>query len=368
MPKQKEPIEITSSYEECICQDPARWPTDGAISRFEQVRSGCNVLKKILCPDDTWNAVRDITKRPTWERFAFLPMTYHAFKSGELANLTTPFHRYGLDSRGNVRRDLDPNYIADLAETWLSDPADDLLANLHRKSGIYMGKLMEFILAKFLEDETFSLLGLAALGAPSDIQVCDRSGAELAIEVKYMDMNVREFRYINRELLIDFMKSGVVGPHEAGRRGRGLEPRMQEKDSNFVERPDLYGAANYALFRICEAAEQLQSSEPTGDCVAALVIDRTQADYVLFFMDQPWYWQKPHFMEARPEWHEFVESLDPRPSWLDDPSGHLEHVSAVWLMETAGLFDLRRCLSARRITGGGFVLDSQGGENHENRN
>jgi len=185
--------------------------------------------------------------------------------------LTDPVHSYLLD--GDVRKSaLSRQYVADLEERWF---LPDAASERHEQSRGFRSRLAELLLARWLEDRGFAILGLEALGASVDIEAGPAGGDRTSYEVKFIGSNNAAFD--------EFLKS-----LRNGAAGGAISPRA---------------AANYLLFRAYEAALQLRRKGREG--IAVVVVD-----------DIIWHrfechanridWMAPSFLAAGPDWDRFL--------------------------------------------------------------
>ena len=150
-----------------------------------------------------------------------------ALESGHLARLTRPVHRYLIEN-GALRADVRPQYARDMQERWM------LNADPHRRnraSSSFAGLIAELHLAECIETTRESrIVGLEALREGPDVEAQDGAGVTTAFEVKTLGIERNDFEMV--------LQSLANGPS-----GRAVSPRA---------------AINYMLFRVYEAAKQLE--------------------------------------------------------------------------------------------------------------
>lgn len=212
------------------------------LEELTRVREACPALKRILIPDDAWPMfearVKElIEKRDTMGHNA---IAYYALDRGTLGAMCSPIHRYLLD--GDIPK---PNVdLGALLENWIRKEED---VERHRRSKSFMGKLVELLYIEYLESQGHKVVALDAVErGPSDAAL-ERDGKRQSLEVKYLGVDDDGF-----EAIVKSVREGPA-PHVG----------------------DLYGSINFVVFRIYEAAKQLQPTAKEGRGVAFVIDNQT---------------------------------------------------------------------------------------------
>lgn len=214
---------------ECCCQDSYGDLGEGLLDTFASVRECCPALKQILVPDKVW---------PTFQKWdgnladgdLHRSILLLAMERGCLGRVTSAIHRY-LIQGGLPATELTNDYRSRLQEQWMKEE-DPIERN--NKSKVYFGSFVELQCAEWLESQGWTISGLTAFGAKSDIIAYTDGEAKTAFEVKFIGREGEDFV---------LMLNSQSGTQPTGR---------------WVSR---YSSANFLLFRAYEAAKQLQRTE-----------------------------------------------------------------------------------------------------------
>jgi len=223
-----------------------------------------------------------------------------AFERDCLARFTAPVHRFLLQGS-----ELDPKltnqYRQDLRERWLSEGTEE---ERHERFRQFFGKMAELQLASWIADSGWSITGLEALAGGADIVAVSSGGHLYSFEVKYIGRDNTQFR--------DELAALTVGDG-----GGAISP---------------YAAANYLLFRVYEAARRLRNCANTR--VAAIVVDAlTWHRFRTPLLDGWIAWKAPTFLQAPPEWNDFLETQRPRyPNVDNELAAMVSSLSEVWVL------------------------------------
>lgn len=290
----------------CQCELVDRDQTTAALDAFEEVRRACVALRHVLAPDNVWPSIAEDAASPN----AALHRSYLllAFERGHLAKVTWPVHRFLCDESG-VRAEVVNQYRSDLREHWLLE-TDEL--RRHERFRRFFGKVVELQIAAWLANKGWSISGLEALGARSDIEARSPDGAAYDIEVKYIGQTTDDFGDVIEAL-------------------HGATP---------VSSKPLYGAINYVLYRAYEAARNLR--QKSGVRLAIIVIDALS----WYSFDAPlkhaWLnWQEPAFLATdEGDWNQFLSKLRTANPAIDSEVGALvRELNAVWVVRLNGEYE-----------------------------
>src|SRR5436190_10865741 len=129
------------------------------VPEFKTVWENCAALHCLLLPD--WSEFEKADRTLVDGDSSDRSMMLLAFERGHLQRLTGLVHRYLMD--GNTPKStVIKQYRQDLQEQWIYK--DELPAR-HQKSRMFLGKLIELLVAQGLEESGIHIDGLAATGA-----------------------------------------------------------------------------------------------------------------------------------------------------------------------------------------------------------
>jgi len=236
-----------------------------------------------------------------------------------LGRVTSPVHRY-LILEGRPRQEVRRQYLEDLRERWML-PLDPMERNKRYKR--FSGKLVELQVAEWLEYQGRRVSGLEALREGPDIEACAKDGRATAFEVKYIGTEDEDFALI--------LESLAGGPA--------------------IRTVSQYDAANYLLFRMYEAAKQLERL--SCDRIGVVVVE----DMAWPRFDSPlrngWVeWKNPKFFPSPPcsdAWKQFfTDKVRPRyPEIENDLEPALKNLSAIWILRKSGSYEYHREIEER---------------------
>lgn len=213
------------------------------LEELTRVREACPALKRIFVPDDVWPdfeaRVKELIAKPDTMRHNAI--AYYALDRGTLGAMCSPIHRYLLD--GDIpKAHVD---LGALLENWIQKEKH---IEKHRRSKSFMGKLVELLYIEHLGSQGYKVLALDAVErGPSDA-VVEKDGKRQSLEVKYLGVDDDSF-----EAIVKSVADDKPTPHVG----------------------DLYGSINYVVFRVYEAAKQLQKTPKEGRRVAFVIDDQT---------------------------------------------------------------------------------------------
>ncbi len=233
-----------------------------------------------------------------------------AYQCGRLNRATSPIHRYLLTA-GALRGDAREQYLKDLQETWLRHPEP---LKRHQGWKTFHGRLAELQFAEWLEEEKqYEITGLEALREGHDIEAT-LLGRRSTFEVKFIGSDDGDFR-LQEESLEGTPSWSWVSPS---------------------------AARNYLVFRVYEAAKQLEHAE--GERTAVLIVD----DLAWIRLACPLKHEEIKWADARlvPSdggWSEFVAGQYERyPGLPDDIAETIRSVHSIWVLRQSS--ELEFCL------------------------
>lgn len=230
---------MTREISDCPCQQdtPVEWAQ--LNDKLEKIRNNCDALRKVLIPESLWEDYKRWCQEDN--NAHHYPIFYLALMSGYLGKLTSPIHRFLLGN-GEILPTVKKDYLKRFCENWLK-PDESL--KRHGKARGYLGTLIELLYAEWLQNNDYEILGLEAWGADTDV-IASKSNIKYAFEIKFIGQEDEDFV---------FMLGALQG-------------------NNSVHLSDPCVARNYLLFRVYEAAKQLQKHRGKK-LIAVIVIDST---------------------------------------------------------------------------------------------
>lgn len=252
----------TGEMLDCICQELAPSTTGSSfLDIFAAVREECPALKELLVPDEIW------PKFHNWHLWsddeAYHESTLiHALEGGYLSSITSPVHRYLLES-SRINPRVRKQYIKDLRENWIEyiDPLER-----HEKFKIFQGRVVELQCAEWLERMSWEISDLEAFqGGSPDIEAKSAGGDLTAFEVKFIGQDNGGF-----DSVLQGFREGVA-----------------------YERRSPYCAVNYLLFQIYRSAKQLQRSAASTRIAVVVIDDLTWDNFQIQLKDGWIDWRAP---------------------------------------------------------------------------
>ena len=294
--------------EECSCAARHERGNEELLESFAAVRSHCPALRHLVVPDDLWPDFQQ------WHRQADT-VAYHrstlllAMERGYLGRVTSAAHRY-LIRGGLLKPNVRQQYLQDLQERWMFYESPE---RRNQKFREFAGRVAELHVAEWLELQGWTISGLEALRVGPDIEAFAPDGQATAFEVKYIGTENDDFAQIMKSLA-GYAAGGPVSP---------------------------YDAANYLLFRVYEAAKQLQRI--AHDRIAIVVVeDMSWWRFDLQLIDGWIDWMHPSFFPEH-AWEGFLAQQRTRyPALLDDFQPVLRSLNAVWIFRQSGEYQYHR--------------------------
>lgn len=272
------------SVADCPCQSPFtllpqgdfqsyRDYLSGLLASFSDLRRRCEALHLVMVPEPKWTIFQEFAQGSA-DRAHLRPILFLAYRHQTLGRLTRPVHRFVLGDSG-IRGDVSPQYRKDLQEDWMRGKNEE---DRHRKARSFQGRLAELQAAAWLESQGWEVAGLELLGGDFDIAVRSPRAEHVLIEVKFFGTSDEIFQASIASL------AGAPAAFS-------LSP---------------YDAANYVLFRACEAAKQLVK----GDGIRTILLvfgGLAWTESYSFPLTNSWIdWTHPSFFEGSGDWQEFL--------------------------------------------------------------
>jgi hypothetical protein len=283
---------------------------EALVDQFAKVRDGCPALRLLMLPDDTWPAFQAAIRQPPDEALHGSVLLL-ALDRGHLAKVTSPMHRYLLE-QGQLKAGMREQYRQDLRERWLLKTS---VLERHRRYRIFMGKLVELQMAEWLEAQDWTIRGLEAYRQGPDIEA-EHHGEVRTVEVKYIGQEDNDFL-----MVVESLTSG---------------PKAYTSD--------LYGPMNYLLFRVYEAAKQLQQATALRRTVAVVITAEAWNRFEFQLRGEWIEWNTPSFLtNASPLWTAFLDAQ--RKGYPDveaDLAPAINQLEEIWILTLAEGFELVR--------------------------
>jgi hypothetical protein len=278
------------------------------IEAFSVVRSRCRALHEVLVPDLIWEKFREWHCRQE-DVTCHHSVALLAHQRGCLNRVTLPIHRYLLPT-GAISSRITKQYIQDVQEKWMfcDEPRER-----HKRWRIFQQHLAELRRAAWLEEMSYSIVGLEAVREGPDIEAISGSGVQVAFEVKFIGTQDSDFAMVI-ESLAGQPSFGPVSP---------------------------YAAINYVVFRAYEAAQQLQASGIRR--IVVLIIDDTAWWRFGIQLKKQWInWRQPRFFDVDPAWAVFISRQNKRyPGLPDDLAPTLRKIDSLWIVSQSSDFKLQ---------------------------
>lgn len=273
---------------------------------FAVVRQNCPALREILLPAEPWELVSGQMSAPA-DNAQHQSYLLLAYERGVLAKITAPVHRFLLDG-SSPHPNLTSQYRHDLQERWLVevDPV-----SRHERFRQFFGKIVELQLVRAITNWRWTVTDLEALGAHADVVALSPEDALSSFEVKYIGQETGHFQTVLRAL--------------AGQPAVG--------------KGSPYGAINYLLLRVYEAALRLRELSPPR--IAVVVIDALAWHAFEAQLEERWVrWYQPAFLAADGEWARFLQSQCARYPNVDaDLSNAVRTLDRIWVLRMDSQYD-----------------------------
>tara|TARA_B100001971_G_scaffold213373_1_gene246496 strand:+ start:4825 stop:5820 length:996 start_codon:yes stop_codon:yes gene_type:complete len=309
--KPKEPVELF--FHNCPCQSLPQEHNftsvdyQEVIRRFEVIRGQCLALKEVLAPNEVWDDFRTVVLESD-EDMLHQHILLVAYRQGGLSQITTPVHRYLINS-GRSRIRLNKKHLKDIREAWA---LQDLGVKRRQKTRAFWGRLTELHVTEWIEKMGWRITNLEAWGGKLDIECASPTRIECAIEVK--SIVSEDADYLADVSHPDWRDaSGTVSP---------------------------YQASNLVLLRGLEAADKLRYCEKVR--IACLVVSEDMWHRFEPFLRESWsLWDEPRFIEIRPKLQYAIQRnkrIDPENR--DELKRLIEHLNAIWIVKKSPCFEL----------------------------
>lgn len=290
---------------DCGCADRRipNEPTERAAA-FYNKRERCPALK-LTIPDSLLEKHFEFSNSPPDDAYhCSVPLL--AYCQGHLPAFTELLHRYLLDG-DQPRADLTSQYKNDLRERWFleSDPT-----SRYRSARLYQSRLAELSFVRWLERHAWKINTLEAYGGRYDVSAVAPTGQEVDFEVKFL---------AQREILFELNRSSSQFP-TSGWLG-------------------MYSPIDYLLFRIYEAARQLERAKSIR--IAVAIVKDYQVSYQIPLTENWIDWANPSFLRRDSEIEAFLARQYEKNADLDtDIRRAIAEINEVWILKDGGPFDL----------------------------
>lgn len=283
---------------DCICQEPLLTTESSLLDTFTTVRERCPAIRELFLPDAIWPNFCG-WHRTSGDEANHKSILLLAMARNQLSSVTTPVHRYLFESdrlKSCVRR----QYIKDLREQWMY--LNDAMER-HQKFRTFFGRLVELQAAAWLEGQGWKISSLEAYREGPDIEATDDNQKPTAFEVKYIGQDNQGFDTVLKSL--------------------GGEPVCEMRSP--------YAAVNYLLYRVYEAAKQLQRWQAAVR-IALVVIDEVTWFTFETQLNSGWIdWKDPAFQHVADP---FIDKQRSENQDLDnDLKSMLRGIDAVWILK-----------------------------------
>lgn len=300
--------ESTNSMVNCPCQKWESPEPSLVYQSFEQVRHQCAALRDILVPDSILDQYRSFDESDE-DEVLHRSVPVLAIKRGTLGSLTLPLHRLMLDDQA-IRSDVVNQYRSDLAEKWL--PADDYHKRyeLHR---IFRSRWIELCFATWLFDNGWKLEGLEAYGGSFDVEASKSESSRAAFEVKYL---------AEQELLFEIGVKAIGSP-----------------DGVAASYLSVYSPIDYLLFRLFEAAKQLEQSPNRK--IAVAITEDYEASFRIPLSDSWVNWTYPKLFLKDNEIVPFIEAKKQQvPNLESEIIRRISSLDEIWIFSVKNNFEI----------------------------
>lgn len=289
-----------ASSSHCDCLNMVATEHRHQLIKFSMLRSKCSAIKEVLLPETLW---------PDFQRF-FLNKSNQAehssilllaFERGHISKITSPIHRYIMEGE-KPKQKLTKQYAKDLRECWLLEKTE---IERHRKAKMFIGKLIELQCAEWIENQGWKISNIETLGGNADIEALSPEDFECAIGIKYLGQKDEDFLAVVENLA-----------------GKGKVLTLSP-----------YASSDFILFKVYEAAKQLQGFTKTR--VVFLVISEIAWFNLEKILSENWMqWESPRFYNSDPAWKDFLQGQKKRyPDIEEDLSNVLSSVAVLWIIK-----------------------------------
>lgn len=278
---------------------------DKQVAAFYRLRDTCPVLR-LTIPDELVKKHSNFTNsKPDTAHHCSVP--FLAYRRGCLSDFTNSLHRFAFDGM-KLRTEVTAQYISDLRETWVFEV--DEIARF-RKFRNYLSRFAEIDFARWLETQQWRISNLEMYGGQIDIEGLDNDQIATAFEVKFL---------AQREVLFELNRASFV--------------------SLTTGRPGVYSPIDYLLFRLYEAARQLQNARTNR--IAVAVVEDYNVSYKIPLSEGWIDWKNPSFLERDSEIQEFLSiQYEKNPNLDADLKTFVTGLSEIWILRYKDFFELK---------------------------
>lgn len=322
----------------CPCLNAKANRHSDVLNQFEELRKNCVALRKILLPDDVWPVFKESISGEFDEARHF-SILLSAFKDNCLYKITSPIHKYLLDNQ-RVKGSIKKGYLQDIKENWIK--ARNFLRRQQRLREYY-GKVIELLIAEWLENQGWNIANLEATCGNSDIEASSPENIPHCIEVKYIGTSDDVFlATVSTGLTKDmfsYLSENIIA-QEIDELNRKKIIKSFEKA---IHRDlDPFCGANYLLYRTYEAAKQLQkvNNHLKYNNVIVVISNIAWAHLQIAIDDNFIDWQGPSFLDKCHEWDDFLLKEKKKYPDIDkDLQSTIHSLNQLWIIQEKSYFN-----------------------------
>lgn len=291
----------------CSCSDravPEQFSEQ--VTTFYGLRRACPVLR-LTIPDELAESHLGFTRSEPDTVF-HCSVPFLAYRRGCLPDFTASLHRFALDGT-KVRADIKAQYLSDLRETWLLETDE---VSRFRKARNYLSRLAELDFARALETEQWQIENLEMYGGKFDIEGLSKDRVSTSFEVKFL---------AQREVLFELNRASFTNP--------------------IASWLGVYSPIDYLLFRLYEAARQLQNAQARR--IAVAIVSDYDVSYKIPLSENWIDWTNPEFLKRDSEIQTFLAAQYAKNPELDvELKAFIAGLSEIWILRYQDSFELRR--------------------------
>ena len=274
------------------------------IAAFYRLRSMCPALR-LTIPDEIEERHMHFSKSEPDEAF-HCSIPFLAYRRGYLSDFTEALHRYVLDG-SELRKQVTAQYKNDLREKWVLEINE---ISRFEKARNYLSRLAELDFARWLETQHWQILNLELYGGRFDVEGIDNNQDATAFEIKFLGQ---------REVLFELIRASFTNA-TAGSLG-------------------VYSPVDYLVFRLYEAARQLQ--EANTHRVAVVVVSDYDVSYKIPLSEGWVDWANPSFLKCDSEIQGFLARQYTKNPNLDaDLKTFISGLNEIWILRYKSAFVL----------------------------
>lgn len=289
----------------CACSGyPLPDDSSKHIEAFYRLRKMCPALM-LTIPEEIQERHMHFTKSEPDEAF-HCSIPFLAYRDGYLADFTEALHRFVLDGN-ECREKVTAQYKKDLRETWVLEIVEN---SRYKKARNYLSRLAELHFARWLETQQWQVHNLELYGGQFDVEGIDNNQVATAFEIKFLGQ---------REVLFELIRASFTNA-TAGRLG-------------------VYSPIDYLIFRLYEAAHQLQGT--SAHRVAVAVVSDYDVSYKIPLSEGWVDWANPSFLKRDPEIQDFLARQYTKNPNLDaDLKTFITGLNEIWILHYKSAFGL----------------------------